>query len=323
MLYTYLNDNQGMPYPFYGHGSLPFPMSVITGISLCIRSEDAAVNPVYASSIVITENTVRLAICKKSAEGEAVLLGIFYANTDGYYTYIPTMYAGDAVYENQTFGDDVLRYVYADFAPITEQTTEGIATTYMTYMNDVIEHIQVFYSYVRGNLHTILGRSASYGHIQLGTIPKEAVGSYIGEFYLDPSCVLYIPNDVSGHHTAYTINTVTQPVRQTFTIGCTGLLTVSVDAGTARISTVYDADDAELVKLDFETRNRVEFINGTTISSSEPPNEELTDLEKDKYIHPRLNIQNLDTLATWRVAHVTDTAITLEIDGNTSFPNCY
>lgn len=311
MAYTYLNDNQGMPYPFFGYGSLPFPMSVVTGLSLCIRSNDTSMKPVYASSVVITETTVQIAVCRKGDNDNfAELLGIFYANTDGYYTYVPTVGNLDPVYEDQTISPQMLRFVYADLSPVQDISMNGEDVTHTVDMDDVVEHIQMFYSYVRNNIPIILGRYPSYGHIQLGSIPKEAIGSYIGEFYLDPSCVVYMPDDVCGENVAYTVNGLSKPLTQAFTIGCTGLLTLSVEGETVTVGTSYESDTVDLVDVDYTARDKVEFINGTTIyanSANPKPSLELVGMEEASFVPVLL----------------TPTTIVVEVESGTAFPNCY
>lgn len=327
MLNTYLNDNQGMPYPFYGVGSLPFPMSVITGLSLCLRSENAANNPLFAKSVVITADSVRMAICRFIGNTDGIeLIGMFYANTDGFYTYIPS-YISDAVYEDQTITPQMLRFVYADYAPIQGSTVSGNETIYNTELDAIIEDMQVFYSYVQANVGTVLSQITSYGHIQLGTIPESAIGTYLGTFYLDPSCVTYMSDAVYGYHTAYSVGYDTYPMNHAFEIRTSGLLTLTVDGSTAYVGVTADYDEAPLMDLGFSTRNIISFINGYTVSA----------LPSNPY--PCINFIDLDDKVKWTVisghtvtgtlvsggtdTYVPNDPLIIEVEGTSEFPNCY
>lgn len=311
MLNTYLNDNQNMSYPFYGNGSLPFAMSVITGLSICLQTEATVHQPLFVSSIVIDKDSVRLAVCRcvSDTDDTKELVGMFYANLAGYYTYIPS-YISDAVYEDQTITPEMLRFVFADYSP--NQATEVVSggTTYTTEMDDIIENMQVFYSYVQANVGTILGKVTSHGHIQLGSIPEAAIGSYFGEFYLDPSCVTYMPDSVYGYHAAYTVNQDTYPAKQTVEIAVSGLLTTSDNGDTVVIDTTYDADEADLVDLEFSTRSRISRVNGYEIKATR-------DVPK-----PYLRFNDLDDKVKWTAKRL-DSAVIIELNGTDDFPNCY
>lgn len=310
MLYTYLNDNQGMAYPFYGGSALPFPMSVITGLGICIQADGDSAAPLFASSVVIAADSVRLAICRKLNNGNIELIGMFYGNTDGFYTYIPS-YISDAVYEDQTITPQMLRFVYADYAPVQGSTVTEDSVIYNTELDNIIENMQVFYSFIQANVGTVLGRVASTGFIQLGSIPETAVGAYFGEFYIDPTCVTYMPDSVYGYHTAYIVNGDTYPSRQFIDIRVSGLLTLDVVGSTATFNTTTDANAADLVEFEVSTRSRISLINGYTVSAT----------GTDKY--PTLTLPDYGDKIKWKVLKNTDTALVLEIEGTTTFPNCY
>jgi len=310
MLYTYLNDNQGMPYPFYGGCVLPFPMSVITGLGICIQADGDSAVPLFAGSVVIDATSVRMAICRRLSNDAIELVGMFYGNTDGFYTYIPS-YISDAVYEDQTITPQMLRFVYADYAPVQGSTVSGDSVIYNTELDDIIENMQVFYSFVQANVGTVLGRIASTGFIQLGSIPEAAIGSYFGEFYIDPSCITYMPDAVYGYHTAYIVSGDTYPARQSIDIRASGLLTLSVNGSTATFGTTADANEADLVELENSTRSRISFINGYTISAT----------ATDKY--PTLTLPDYGDQIKWTVLKNTDKTLILEVEGTTTFPSCY
>lgn len=313
MLNTYLNDNQNMPYPFYGNGSLPFAMSVITGLSICLQTESTVHQPLFVSSIVIDKSSVMLAVCRHVSDTDDTeeLIGMFYANLAGYYTYIPS-YISDAVYRDQTITSEMSHFVYADHS--SNQTEEVIigGTTYTNETDDIIENMQVFYNYVQANVGTGLGKVTSHGHIQLGSIPEAAIGSYFGEFYLDPSCVTYMPDSVYGYHTDYTVNQDTYPAKQTVEIALSGLLTTSDNGDTVVIDTTYDADEADLVELEFSTRSRISRVNGYEIKATR-------DVPR-----PYLRFNDLDDKAKWTAIYPdSSSAVIIELNGTDAFPNCY
>ena len=343
MLATYLNDNQAMPYPFYGYGSLPFPMSVITGLGICINTNTTpgvSVNALFASSVVITEDAVRVAICRKTVNEDSIeLIGMFYANKAGYYTYIPS-FVNDAVYEDQTITPHMLRFVYSDYAPVVEDTTTEAPIpenqmdwddhTHTIELDAIIEDMQVFYSYVRANVGALPGQIESTGYIQLGSIPESAVGAYTGEFYLDPSCCTYMPDTVYGHHAAYTINKDTYAVGRSLDIMTSGLLTVHIDGTTATFGTTPDADASPLVQLDMAEKKHVTSVKGYTVhATAENPYPVVYitgQTQGDKpviHFEPVVGVLSNDTIIGGGTAAVPDTAVVVAIVGTTAFPNCY
>lgn len=315
MLNTYLNDNQGMAYPFYGGGSLPFPMSVITGLSICIQDDADTHQPLYVGSVMIDATSVRLAILRHLSDdpddSAAELIGMFYANMDGFYTYIPS-YLTDAVYEDQTITPQMLRFVYADYAPVQGSTVSGDSVIYNTELDDIIENMQVFYSFVQANVGVILGKTTSHGHIQLGAIPESAIGSYFGEFYLDPSCVVYMPDSVYGYHSAYKVNNDTYAATQAIELRASGLLTLSVNGSTVAFDTVLGANESDLIDFEFSTRSRITGLNGHSI--------EAIDYEGQYY--PEITFKD-NYMISWRCVAETSDNLIIGVNGNDTFPNCY
>jgi len=326
MLNTYLNDNQSMPYPFYGLGSLPFPMSVITGMGLCIKLPDDeevnGVNRVYASNVQITTTSVNVAICRKTSANQPELLGMFYATTDGYYIYIPgyAEYFDDAVYEDE-LTPNVLRYVYYRNNPAaTEDDTISEENSFLP-----IYELQVFYAFVVDTTAPNLSWTASTGYIQLGHIPENAVGNYTGEFYLDPSCVTYMPGSVYGYHKKMLIKDTEFDTKQKITLAANGLLRFQEEEDNLGIYETLEADEANFVEIPFSYRQQVTAINGYTIEG----------LPANPY--PVLNITGQPGVVDFdctgstdlrcfvtgsTVAPSTDPVI-IEVIGTDDFPNCY
>jgi len=326
MLYTYLNDNQNMPYPFYGLGSLPFPMSVITGMGLCIKIPDNeeinGTNRIYASNVQITTTSVNVAICRETTLGQPELLGMFYATTDGYYVYIPGYadYVDDAVYEDY-WTPETLRYVYyRNNEEVTDDTTTEETNSFLP-----IYELQVFYAYVVSTTAPNLSWTASTGYIQLGHIPESAVGSYTGKFYLDPSCVTYMPASVYGYHTKMLVKSTEFNTKQKIAISANGLLRLQRDGNNIGIYETLDANDANLVEIPFVYRQQITAINGYTVEgNTENP-------------YPILNITGQPGIVDFECSGSTDLRcfiegstvtpstdpVIIEVIGTNDFPNCY
>lgn len=314
MLNTYLDDNQGMAYPFFGTGALPFPMSVVTGIGVCINAGDTDTpytsEALYISDVVITAKTVQLSVCRHISGGDGTeLVGIFYANINGYYVYVPSSQLNDEVFEDQTIEPRMLRFVYATAPDMPEEELAQMTLD-----------LQVFYSYVKKNAYDTPGTLHSCGYIQLGTIPESAVGSYKGEFYLDPSCVSYMPDSVFGKHKTYRVNSSLYVAPQCFTIAARGVLDISVSGGTAAFGVTAEAADLQFVDLGFETKDMVSSLQGYPVAAS----------QRNPY--PVLHLKG-QTVSAGRaidfafvsgpvVGSTSSEAVVIEITGTSIFPNC-
>lgn len=304
MLHTYLNNNQNMAYPFFGDTALPFPMSCITGLGLCLVQEEGQqdTNSFFASDVVITQNAVWISICRRTGDATGVI-GLMYANTDGYYTYIPS-WVLDAVYEDESMLPKELRYVYAAWQEDFDPSVVAILTSDM----------QVFYSYVKYGSGITAERRKGCGYMILGTIPPDAVGIYRGEFYIDPSCITYMPPEVYSIHTSIEADYTSKPAGQLITIEPAGLLSCNLTGGTVTTITFVNTDPENLgyIVLQEDSRQHVTTINGGTIAGSYTKP------------YPALRITtDIDGVA-FRVIDRSDiNTLTIEVNGNHEFPNCY
>lgn len=258
---TYLNDNQGMAYPFYGvQGSLPFSDAVVTGLGVCISESDtdqtAQTSAIYVADINITESTVQLTLCR-DINNYVELVGVLTAGVDGYYTYVQGYQFNDEVFEDQTISPQMLRFVYATPSELTEEQVE-----------EMTSELQVFYQYVKTNAYATPGTLHSTGYLQLGTIPEESIGTYKGRFYLDPSCVTYMPNAVYGKHKTFRVNSGLYPTEQCLTIATAGVLTLSVNGSTACFGLTDNLGDMQFVDLGIDAVDRVTALNGTAVAGS-------------------------------------------------------
>ena len=298
MINTYLNDNQSMPYPFYGYGALPFPMCVITGLGICIHLKEGEFAPtgysnIYANNISITKDTVTVAICRKPTDEPLELVGILYARTDGYSTYVPS-YIDDAVYDNQAVMPAMLRYVYSG------EPNDGVDDALAA------ENMQGFYSGTRDTFNTVLSTASSTGFMQLGVIPENAIGNYQGEFYLDPACVTYMSDDVFGKYNNYTTGVNKHQMGQRFDIELAGWLTWKDNT----ISTKYGFDDNNFIVIPDKYGQRITHINGQTISATEAdPLPWLKIIGHTPYVN--VSVEEVGT------------TVVVTIDGTSAFPNCY
>lgn len=68
--------------------------------------------------------------------------------------------------------------------------------------------------YTMGTLKSPDPEVKANGFITVGTIPERAYGTYTGIFRLDPSCVLRVPDIVTGKHKKLTINGNTYTLSQ-------------------------------------------------------------------------------------------------------------
>lgn len=301
MLTTYLNDNQNMAYPFFGDVELPFAMSCITGLGLCIELEDDqdTSNSFFASDVVITEKAVWISICKRSG-GATGVIGLMYANTDGYYTYIPS-WVLDAVYEDQTIIPLELRYVYAAWNEEFDPETVGLLASDM----------QVFYTYVRDGSGITAERRRGCGYMTLGIIPQNSIGIYRGEFYIDPSCITFMPRSVYGKYTDIKANNTQRVANQLITLEAAGLLSFAIEGNT--VSFVNTApNDSGYITLPEDNRQHVTMINGGTIEATEsnPYPALIIDTDVDGVFFDVLDRDDIST-------------ITITVHGDHTFPNCY
>ena len=295
MLNTYLNDNQSMAYPFYGGGSLPFPMCVITGLSLCILVDDtaepASTNILYADSVTISSDSVTVVICRKADLTTTEVVGVLTATMQGSCNYIPS---------------------YVDASVYSES-----------------DGIQTLYEELAARDNVVFRTTTSTGFMQLGSIPESAVGSYKGPFYIDPSCAIYMKDSVFGKHKKYQIGLDSSDIGQSFIINTSGLLTWtknnSADANSYTIDNKFDTDSQELVVLDAATRRSVTDLCGYRIESvGEADAYPILTLVGEPEALIKFDISGAPTAGTVIDGGTAcpDTPVIITITGTTGFPNC-
>lgn len=256
---TYINDNADVHYPFAVVNSLPFPLSCISGMGVCVYGGLSA--PVYVSSLSITKDYVRVTVCT----GHAILCT----------------------------------------GSVTRKDPNGSAA--LINMSETLEVC---------------------GYICLGIIPDSAIGTYIGTFELDPSCIMNLPAEAYGVHTHIRINKNIYKLEECLLIEAAGLLQCDTSQSFPDVITVVaDALDARLVRSEYvNAYNLVESVNNA------PYKADVTDFSTALRIaaedHTDIVI-TCDNDVLDPKADIPETvedpggAIVLTLDGTHTFPNCY
>lgn len=302
MAQTYLNDNMSMPYPFYGYAALPFSMSCIVGLGVCVRGEEPDDQfPVVASSVAISEDSVNLAIGRYKKIDEAggteednlafELIGTIYANTAGYSVYVPASfyttygdgesiqreieqvlarYAGQYTETPVPIGgmihyteDDVTHPLF-DVYYVPADTATVTASTSQPLINaeQAAFSMAVYYTTNINPSRAILSTAASTGYMVLGVIPMESVGVHEKRYALDPSCVTYIGN-AFGQYNAIDVNGEISGLDQTFTMQAGGLVGFEVEVNTVTLV----PNDTETLTVDDLTLSVTDYDNRQLVTS--------------------------------------------------------
>lgn len=163
------------------------------------------------------------------------------------------------------------------------------------------------------------------GFLYLGMITPDAVGQYTGKFYIDPSCVSYMPDSIFGVHKYININDSSQQISQVLSIATTGLLnlTGTTIEGTEESATdaLYSFTDENIYEANVKTINGVAtLVPGYTGTLRLVGDASIT-FHADK-IPSNLNITNGDLDPAVR-AKMEGTTVVVVINGGTTFPSCY
>lgn len=312
MLNTYLNDNLNTPYPFF-QGQLPFPMTVITGLGLCFHGEPNGY-PLYALDVNIGKDFVFLAIGRDSHTNVAgELFGVLWAKTDGSYAYFQSVWGYGA---ELTFWYPYLHVVeppptteYTPYNPPPDQ--EHLQNPVYAPTASILEMTRVYFSHVQENRET--PSVGGTGYMTLGTIPPEAIGSYQGKFYLDPSCVRWMPTDVFGYHTSIAEFANKTQLGQRLDISTSGVLAMDIEGSTVTI-TAPEADSYTLTDFPTTTTPGIQTINGLFVTGSTA-------------CHQLELCSDLDSVSFTVLQGSQDPEhplpAVISIEGSTDFPNCY
>lgn len=316
MLNTYLNDNLNTPYPFF-EGQLPFPMSCITGLGICLHGEPNNY-PLYALDVSIGKDFVFMAIGRDSATNVAgELFGIIWAKTDGTYAYFQSVWEYGS---ELTFWYPYIHYTAAPNATIIDPYNPPPDNEHLenpVYIQpEEAQMIRVYFS-----RHTETNMEMSHvggtGYMTLGSIPSDAVGTYKGKFYLDPSCIRWMPTTVFGYHTSITEFAQSTLLDQRFDLSASGILSMDITGNTVTL-TAPEADSYTLTEFPDATEPGVKTINGFSVVNG---------IHKLVIQSGRsdvsLSILQADPIAAKEKDRVAELAPVICIEGSTDFPNCY
>lgn len=333
MAKTYLNDNKSMAYPFYGGHELPFSMACIVGFGLCIRGEEPAnYGPFVASSVSIAEDAINMAVGRTDDHGNFILIGTVYATVNGYSVYVPsTFYIINKDVESLQAGIEQALEAMGQDAGSNAITVIGNSQQALLDAGQVTGAILAYYKANISNTALISSTAASTGYMVLGTIPVESEGFYDSQYYLDPSCVTYMPDAVFGQYIAADVNGSTEILKQSFTLDAGGLVGFAVDGTTATLVPA-DTEDLTVDNLVLSVTNTedaqlVTSINGHTISAT--PENPTPTLE---FVGQKTRKIPLKDIIKWEWARwsyspdntgANKDTITLELNGTSKFPNCY
>lgn len=258
MINTYINDNATVAYPLYGTGYLPFSMSVITGMGVCVLGADSS-DPIYLSSVTIARDAVDVVICRGGT-----MLGSMRAT-------------------------------------LTDPKAES--------------KIRVF-------TDTLLS-----GYLTLGSITEKDIGSYTGVFYIDPSCIMYLPEAVRAGHTELQINNKYYSIGDVLNITAEGLLTFA-PSSESKIPILEGKPETDTAVMT-TVSGTGGYAMVSSINNIEPiaVGDSKGQLVVDT-IHPEVISLSIDASAA-TVSDPSDTGggtggvVLLIIEGTKKFPNCY
>ena len=255
MINTYINDNQSIPYPFFGDAELPFPMRCIVGLGICVYG--AASDAVYASSVIIRRTEVQVSLCRGSE-----VLGTAVAST-----------TGDTVW-------------------------------------------------------TQAGTTKTFGYVLVGEIQEQDLGTYNGTFYIDPSCITYMPANVYGRYASTKVDGTQRVMPESFSVQTAGILEMELTGSTAAV-TVNEFDQTvnggtasvyELTTVTTPVTDKVKSINGVSFVITGTYSALVLDTNVPDMIDISVDGTVMD--GTTKPSNPRK-IVTVTLTGGTLFPNCY
>ena len=149
------------------------------------------------------------------------------------------------------------------------------------------------------------------GYLILGDIPKESCGQYSGKYYIDPSCVSYMPDSQYGYHKNIIINGDAYRIGQSLTIDANGMVALT---GTA----FYGTSASDTMELFTFTDSKSYPVGVTAING----------------VATEATGSGALTITTGNNGHITMSCLSsggtqnggvvvVAINGGTAFPNCY
>lgn len=220
-----------------------------------------------------------------------------------------------------------------------EPTGEPVYLSSVTISTDII-HVVI----CRGN--TILGvikastttedrsgklepytDTAVSGYLIIGSINDKDIGSHAGTFYLDPSCVVHVPDSVYGVYTKLKVNDKHYALGHNLTISVAGLMSLSSSSGDF-VPTLQGKDSvADLVLSSaafLGSYSMVTSINGISpLTTGEDKGQLILNTRHPEAIKLLLDTSTATTVSTEDTSDTVGGAVLLTIIGTTQFPNCY
>lgn len=161
------------------------------------------------------------------------------------------------------------------------------------------------------------------GFMSIGSIPESAIGSYSGTWYIDPSCVFFMPLAVYGNLKQVVVNGSRYDIVKSLSINTSGPLTVdsvaeiSAEAGQpvseTTTCTINATGAASEYTYDFPSSigySMVQSVNNQScITTQLVPTKTLT----IRILHSTIQYEVITN----------DTVIVLVIKGTKDFPNCF
>ena len=162
-----------------------------------------------------------------------------------------------------------------------------------------------------GDTDTILQTEAYpsvSGYLLLGSLDGVVPASYSGVFYIDPSCVVYLPEAVYTYHTEIEINNNIYLLGSSLDINASGLL--QLDA-VGQLEGTPSSASMPLTSADtLDTSDRVLSINGMSVGEGSE--------------HKTLTIgTSCSSAITFTAMELGTSFVVLSAHGSQKFPNCY
>lgn len=158
------------------------------------------------------------------------------------------------------------------------------------------------------------------------TLLANSYGTYKGKFYLDPSCVTYMSDDVAGTLTSVRVNGTTYSPSQGLNFTCMGDVVelvgpeISGTTATALIRGTTEVNTYNLVTSSSNTKTYVGPVNEITggTATADVPYPTLTLAAENPDNHP-----NAIQITVVRGSETVPADLVLDLIGTTAFPNCY
>ena len=157
----------------------------------------------------------------------------------------------------------------------------------------------------------------------LGDIPSSVKNSYVGKFYIDPSCITKVPLSVYGYHDTIICNKISYTLDDTLTIDTSGVIKVERNNLMYYVSTTPAADSLNLIdKTTIKDSNMVNSINGLNVRTGAIDKIAIVDITIAQELLNTSNNGYILTATNSKPDNDSDVFV-LMLNGGKMFPNCY